>query len=107
MEAAAPIPATATGALIRQLKEQGINLHRHRDLAIKKVFYAGDGGGIMCDVTPQSLADSPIVVSLTHLRVSHKHPLGVSIRQYQKIRVERLSQANSFGATGTTLSPRR
>lgn len=103
INAAVPIPATATGALVRQLKEQNIDLRRHRNLEIKQAFYSGDGGGIMCDITPPSLNQSPIIVSITHLRVSNKHPLAARIRSYQQERVARLSQTNSFGTSSTTL----
>ena len=92
MEAQLPIPARPTGALVRTMQEQGINTPRGQELQIKRVFYMGDEGGICCDVTLEG-AKEAVVVSITHLRVSARHPLAQEIREYQQERTRRLAQS--------------
>ncbi|MFL5803977.1 MAG: hypothetical protein ACJ8CR_19810 [Roseiflexaceae bacterium] len=94
LEAQLPIPATPTGATVRQLREQGLKLSADRVLFIKRVFYFGDEGGIMCDVTQTKDAKNAIVISLTHLRVALRHPLSKDIGAYQQQRIRRLAQLN-------------
>jgi hypothetical protein len=94
LEAQLPIPATPTGATVRQLREQGLKISAERVLFIKRVFYFGDEGGIMCDVTQTKDAKNAIVISLTHLRVAPHHPLAKDIRAYQQQRTRRIAQSN-------------
>jgi hypothetical protein len=93
MEAQLPIPARSTGTFVRALREQGVKLPRDQELQIKRVFYAGDEGGICCDVTLSEDAKEAIVVSITHLRVPTRHPLAKEIREYQQERTRRLVQS--------------
>lgn len=64
-----------------------------RTLSVKRVFYAGDEGGIVCDVTPDQGANEVFVVSRTHLRVAAHHPPVRSILAYQLERVRRTAAA--------------
>jgi hypothetical protein len=64
-------------------------------LFIQRVFYSGDEGGILCDVTPTKDAKSALVISITHLRVAPNHPLARDIRAYQQQRIRRIAQSNS------------
>jgi hypothetical protein len=90
MEAQLPIPAFPSSRLVRLLRQQGSHSSTSRPLSIKSLAYAGDEGGIMCDVTPDPGAKAVHVVSLTHLRVPPDHPLAQEISAYQRRRVERL-----------------
>jgi hypothetical protein len=94
IEAQLPIPASPTSATVKQLRAQGLKIGAGRVLFIQRVFYAGDEGGIMCDVTPTKDAKSVLVISLTHLRVTPNHPLSRDIRAYQRERVRRIAQSN-------------
>ena len=94
LEAQLPIPATPTSATVKQLRVQGLKLGAGRVLFIQRVFYGGDEGGIMCDVTPTKDAKSVLVISLTHLRVTPSHPLSRDIRAYQQQRIRRIAQSN-------------
>ncbi len=109
MEAQLPIPARPTGAFIRAMRERGVEILHHRELQIKQVFYAGDEGGICCDVTLAKDAKEAIVVSITHLRVPTRHPLAKEIREYQTERTRRLalSGGSSQSSRLTTRSPNR
>lgn len=100
MNASVPIPARPTRQLIDLLRSQGAPLGADPKLEIKKVLYGGDEGGIMCDVTPDSMSKEAVVCSLTHLRVHPKHPLAGEIRAYQETRTRRL--ARSGGGAGIT-----
>jgi hypothetical protein len=91
MEAALPIPATLTSRLVRALRDQGKVFHK-REVFIHSIFYSGDEGGISCAITLPGDAKEVVVVSLTHLRVSPKHPLGEAMRAYQQARTTRLAR---------------
>jgi hypothetical protein len=94
MEDHLPIPATPTSSTIRQLRAQGLKISAERVLFIQRVFYAGDEGGIMCDVTPTKAAKAAIVISLTHLRVAPNHPLSRDIHFYQQQRIRRIARSS-------------
>jgi hypothetical protein len=100
MTASVPIPARPTRQLVDLLRSKGASLGADPRLEIKKVFYGGDEGGIMCDVTPESMSGEVVVCSLTHLRVHPKHPLAGEIRAYQETRTRRLARAG--GRAGIT-----
>ncbi len=91
MEAALPIPAEVTSQLRRGLRAQGAFLPT-RNVTIKRVFYGGDEGGIMCDITPSQETKEGFVTSLTHLRIPFYHPLSKDIRAYQRVRKTRLAE---------------
>jgi hypothetical protein len=88
-----PMPAFPTKELVRTLRRGGVKASVDRALSIKRVFYAGDEGGIVCDVTPNQGAKEVFVVSLTHLRMAPDHPLFRPILAYQLERVRRLTTA--------------
>ncbi|MBN1954261.1 MAG: hypothetical protein JW900_04335 [Anaerolineae bacterium] len=92
MEAHLPIPARPTSGLVRLLKKQGLNLSRHRELSIRRLFYLGDEGGISCDITPPGMEKMPVICSITHLRIAPAHPLAKEIRGYQSARANRLAR---------------
>jgi hypothetical protein len=93
MQAHLPIPSYPTKALVQTLRERGAKVSADRVLFIKHVFYLGDEGGIMCDVTPTREAKVASVVSLTHLRLPTDHPLSRDVRAYQRERVKRLVES--------------
>ncbi len=92
MQAALPIPATLTSGLVRGLRDQGKSVGKRRVL-VHSIMYSGDEGGILCSITaPSPEAKEVVLVSLTHLRVSLKHPLGAEIRAYQQARIDKLAR---------------
>ena len=108
MEASLPIPARPTGGFIRAMKAHGINIARDQELPIKRVFYMGDEAGISCDVTPPGMEKTPIVCSITHIRVKSSHPLAKEIRAYQRERKRRLARAGDpREPTSFTVTPRK
>src|SRR5207244_13463556 len=93
LQAHLPMPAFPTEELVRTRRRGGVKVSVDRALSIKRVFYAGDEGGIVCDVTPTQGAKEVFVVSLTHLRIAPNHPLFRPILAYQRERVRRLAVA--------------
>ena len=87
MEAQLPIPVRASKGLVRLMKPHGLKLKRDQELSIKGLFYAGDEGGITCDVTPPE-AKSAVVCSLTHVEINPDHPLAEEVQAYQQARKE-------------------
>ncbi len=91
MEAQLPIPVRVTKEFVRVMRPHGLQVKRDQALSIKSLFYAGDEGGITCDVTPPE-AHTAIVCSLTQVRIAPDHPLAEEIRAYQKARKEGIAQ---------------
>jgi hypothetical protein len=92
-----PIPVRLGSPVKRTLQDKGLTISPDRTFEIKRVFYFGDEGGIMCDVTPAQDAKEAVVVSLTHLLVPAHHPLAQEIRAYQRERARRLAQSGGLG----------
>lgn len=59
-------PAFPTKEVIRMYRRRGVKISFDRGLAVRHVFYAGDEGGIVCDVTPRQGANDVFGISLTH-----------------------------------------
>jgi hypothetical protein len=91
MKAALPIPARPAGQLVQLLAGKGVSLGANPRLEIKNVFYAGDEGGISCDITPDGSPDA-VVCSVTHLRIHPRHPLAPEIQAYQETRSRKLAR---------------
>ncbi len=91
MQARLPISVRPTPALMKLAKKQGLGIYRNDSLLIKRVFYMGDEGGIMCDITPAENSKVALVCSLTHLEVVGDDPLAGKMRSYQQERGRKLS----------------
>ena len=88
------MPVRPTGAFVRLMRQHGVKIDRDRELSVRRVFYMGDEGGISCDVTPPEMEKTPIICSLTQLRVTAKCPLAKEIRAYQRERTRKLARAD-------------
>ena len=88
-----PMPAFPTKEVVRILRRGGLKVSVDRALSVTRVFYAGDEGGICCDVTPRG-AKEVFIVSLTHLRLAPHHRLYSAVVAYQLERVRRLAIAD-------------
>ncbi len=102
-----PISVQLGSPVKRTLREKGLTLSRDQKFEIKRVFYFGDEGGIMCDVTPAKDAKEAVVVSLTHLLIPPHHPLAQEIRAYQRERTRRLAQSGGSGEPSSFTVRRR
>ncbi len=111
MEAQLPIPARATRELARIMEPHGLKLKRGQTLSIKRLFYAGDEGGISCDVTQPEFR-SAVVCSLTQIEIDPDHPLAEEVRAYQKTRKEGIARegrisSSAFIPPGQQVRPRK
>ncbi len=107
MEAHLPIPAQPTSSYIRAMRDRGGKVKSSQKLQIKNLFYTGDEGGIICDVTLSSDAKEVLLVSLTHLKIDPHHPLAREIRAYQRERTQHIAQSGrSSQPASFTIRPR-
>jgi hypothetical protein len=86
-----PIPAKATDSLIRNLRQNSINISPESHIEIKDVMYMGDEGGICCAIKVIE-QEEIVVVSLTNLRISNTDPLSPDVRAYQTLRTKKLAK---------------
>ena len=106
MEAYLPNRVSPTGAVVRIMRQHGIKIDRDRELSVRRVFYMGDEAGISCDVTPPELEKTPIVCSLTQLRVISSYPLAKEIRAYQRERTGKLARTGQ-APSSFSVKPRK
>ncbi len=71
--------------------KQGSGIHRNDIMLIQRVYYPGDEGGIMCDITPSENSKAALVCSLTHLKVVGEDALAGEMRSYPQERSEKVS----------------
>jgi len=76
-----------------------------RALSVKRVFYAGDEGGIVCAVTPSRAAKQVFTVSLTHVRIAPHHPLLPAVLVYQREREKASCGHGGVGDHAPTIPP--
>ena len=70
------------------------------------MIYAGDEGGITCEVTPAGSREV-VLCSVTQMRIHPKHPLGAEIRAYQLTRTRRLASRGGSGPDMLTLKRKK
>ncbi len=102
-----PIPVRLGSPVKRTLRDKGLAVNLDQTFKIKQVFYFGDEGGIMCDVTPAQDTKEAVVVSLTNLLVPAHHPLSREIRAYQRERTRRIAQSGGSGQPSSSSVRRR
>lgn len=87
-----PISAKATDLLIRNLRQNSINISPDSHIEITDVMYMGDEGGICCAIKIIEQEEIAVVVSLTHLRLFNTNPLSPDVRAYQTLRTKKLAK---------------
>jgi hypothetical protein len=95
MRAHLPISVRPTPALVKLARKQGLGIQRNDSLQIRSVFYLGDEGGIMCDITPHVNSGEALVCSLTHLEVVGDDSLAREMRAYQQQRSRKLGRQDT------------
>lgn len=102
-----PIIVRPTSALVKMLKRQGIHVDRYKPLEIHSVFYMGNEGGIVCDITLKGHEDKPVICSLTHLEVMGTDALAEEMKAYQKERIKNLARYPDNAPFSFTIKPRK
>jgi hypothetical protein len=89
LKAALPFEVALTADLIAHLARQQKPVIVKSTETVSDISYAGDEGGIVCHIRPAG-ANSMVVVSLTHARVTRTQPFAAAVIDYQKHRVKKL-----------------
>ncbi len=92
MKAHLPIPVYAGHPFIQMMREKSIRIKSKHRLQIEQVFYGGDEGGILCGLRGIADEERDYVVSLTHVKMTERHPLTRAIKAYQRARRKALAQ---------------
>jgi hypothetical protein len=95
MKAAAPFEVELTPPLLARLRDENVASEMASRQLVREVSYAGDEGGILCQIEPDG-SDKRLVVSLTHLQVRHTLPFAAAAFDYQKHRVKKLKKQRPF-----------
>jgi hypothetical protein len=89
LRAALPVPARITPELQTTLRQRrGATVPA--DCSVNWISYAGDEGGIVCQLEPCPEPTEVLLTSITHLRFDPRLPLAREIGAYQKHRLKRL-----------------
>ncbi len=91
--AAVPFEVELTPEAIDLLRTQQPAIIIKPQQIVSQISYAGDEGGIMCRIHPKELKNA-IIISITHVRMDRKQPLGAAVFDYQKERVKNLEKQN-------------
>jgi hypothetical protein len=96
LQAALPLPAIIIPRLAATLREQKPGMSIPRECQVTWVTYAGDEGGIMCQLsfTAEAGEEDAFFVSITHLDFDPRLPLAREIAAYQQRRVKRIRRQN-------------
>jgi hypothetical protein len=88
LRAALPLPARMTPELVATLAKDHTGITPV--CAIVSVNYAGDEGGVVCQLDCSTEHNTAIYASITHLRFDPRLPMARYIAVYQKHRVKAL-----------------
>ncbi len=101
LQAALPLPATATPPLLAQVQEQAPGRDLSPQCQITGIHYAGDEGGIVCKLDfGHEDGEKAFFVSITHLTFDRRLPLAREITAYQKHRIKRIHRRSSPQSSG-------
>jgi hypothetical protein len=89
-QAALPLPARMTPELSAALRSGAATTPLNPACSITSINYAGDEGGVMCELDLLNESGKAIYVSITHLRFDPRLPMARDITDYQKHRVKRI-----------------
>ena len=95
LQAALPVPARATAELMISFQAQASANEINAACTVVSISYAGDEGGIVCQLDFGKQADKAFYTSITHLRFDPRLPLARDIATHQKHRVKRLRRQPS------------
>ncbi len=94
LKAALPFEVELTPEVIESLRTGEPAAVVKPQQVVSDVSYLGDEGGIMCHIIPKESSVNPIVISITHVRMSRKQLLAKAVFNYQKHRVKKIKKQN-------------
>ena len=89
--AVVPFEVELTPELIQLLRTQQPAIVVEPQQIVSKISYACDEGGILCHIRPKE-TENAIIISITHVRMDRKQPVGAAVSDYQKHRVKQLEK---------------
>ena len=92
LKAALPFEVELTPEVIESLRTGKTKVVIKPQQIVSGVSYLGDEGGIMCHIIPMEAPGSPIVISITYVRMHRKQLLAKPVFDYQKHRVKKLKK---------------
>ncbi len=92
LKAAVPFEVEIAPPVIKQLQDDGAAVRSKTRYVVADVSYAGDEGGIVCQIVPPPQGRDAIVISLTYVRMPRVTPLATAILAYQKHRLKKLNK---------------
>ena len=78
LKAAAPFEVELTPELFAYLRAERVGIDLAPQQIVRDVSYAGDEGGILCDIGPED-GRGRLLVSLTHLRLRRSLPFAGAV----------------------------
>ncbi len=90
LQAALPLSVRITPELAATLQSAAAVIPISSACSIRSISYAGDEGGVMCELDLLNENGKAIYVSITHLRFDPRLPATREIAAYQKHRVKRI-----------------
>ena len=94
-----PLSALASPALMANLRGRSPTAKVSLDCKVTKVIYAGDEGGIVCQVIfDEEETKEVFLVSITHLSFDRRFPVAREIAAYQKHRIKQIRRQNAPAA---------
>lgn len=90
LQAALPLPARMAPELAATLQSGAAVTPISPTCSITSISYAGDEGGVVCELDLLNETGKAIDVSITHLRFDPRLPAARDIAAYQKHRVKHI-----------------
>jgi hypothetical protein len=90
LQDALPVPARMTPELAATLQPGAAMTPTSSVCSITSISYAGDEGGVMCELDRLNENGNAIYVSITHLRFDPRLPAARDIAIYQKHRIKHI-----------------
>jgi len=90
LQTALPLPARMTPELAATLRSGAATAPLSPACSVTSINYAGDEGGVMCELDLLNESGKAIYVSITHLRFDPRLPAARDIAAYQKHRVKHI-----------------
>jgi hypothetical protein len=90
LQAALPLPARMSPELTATLQSGATLTPTGSVCSITSISYAGDEGGVMCELDLLNESGKAIYVSITHLRFDPRLPAARDIAAYQKHRFKHI-----------------
>ena len=98
MKAAVPFEVELTPALLARLRAENVAADIASRRFVRKLSYAADAGGVLCNIEPEG-SEKRVIVSLTHVQIRRTFPFSTAALDYQKHRIKELKKQHPCPCT--------